>query len=170
MSQPSRTSDLVCTIASEEAMVHFAAHWASVIKPGLWLGLSGDLGVGKTTFVRHMLYALGWASSVKSPTFTLVEPYALPNLKVYHFDWYRLESPEELEYIGIRDYVQSDALVLVEWLERAAPYFYAHGDLLFTFSYHNEGRQVTVSALSMEGERCISTLRGVPGFLHSFLS
>ncbi len=101
-------------------MESLGAALAPRLRAGQVIFLHGELGAGKTTLVRGVLRALGYAGSVKSPTYTLVEPYDLGCGRFYHFDLYRMEYPEELELLGIRDYLQGKGVCIVEWPERGA--------------------------------------------------
>ncbi len=108
-------------LSTTEAMEQLGADLAAEClrnNPPQIIYLSGHLGAGKTTLVRGFLRALGHQGAVKSPTFTLVESYHFTSLVVHHFDLYRLESPEELEYIGIRDYSTANSICLIEWPEK----------------------------------------------------
>lgn len=107
--------------------------------------LTGDLGAGKTTLVRGVLRGLGHQGPVRSPTFTLVEPYAVGPLPVYHLDLYRLGDPEELEYLGLRDYLEPGVLWLVEWPERGAGHL-PRPDLRVSIEYSGTGRRLELTA------------------------
>src|SRR5438105_15294510 len=111
MSADIKLPDAAATAALGEALAAGAA-------PGLVIHLRGDLGAGKTTLVRGLLRALGHPGRVKSPTYTLVEPYELSSLHFYHFDFYRLKNQEEWEQAGFREYFVAEALCAVDWPER----------------------------------------------------
>ncbi len=106
-------------LSGESDTQALAEAMARAMQPPLLVYLRGELGAGKTTLVRYLLHALGHRGSVRSPTYNLVEPYALDIGPVFHFDLYRVQDPEELELIGWRDYLGEAALCLVEWPERA---------------------------------------------------
>jgi len=105
-------------IKDEQAMLAAGAQLALQLKPGMLIFLVGDLGAGKTTFVRGVLRGLGHTESVKSPTYNLVEPYDINNQPVFHFDLYRLMDSEELEYMGMRDYLNDEAICFIEWPDK----------------------------------------------------
>ena len=122
------------------------------------LHLRGDLGAGKTTVVRGLLRALGHAGRVKSPTYTLVEPYDLSSLHFYHFDFYRLKNQEEWEQAGFRDYFDGRAMCAVEWPERAHGLL-APPDLDIELRFEDERRRVRVEARTTAGAAWLSSLR-----------
>ena len=115
--------------------------------------LHGDLGAGKTTFARHLLAALGVHGRVKSPTYAVVEPYALDNgLNIWHFDFYRFNDPREWEEAGFRDIFASPGLKLVEWPDKAGEYL-PQADLELAIEVlANDTRQVTLMAQTETGK------------------
>lgn len=136
-------------IADEQAMLDFGAQLAQRLPSAQTvIYLEGHLGAGKTTLVRGLLRALGHQGAVKSPTYTLVEPYQLGGRDIYHFDLYRLSDPEELEYMGIRDYLSTNALCLLEWPARGGDYT-PKANLIINIKLFNDGRRVELETLSL---------------------
>jgi tRNA threonylcarbamoyladenosine biosynthesis protein TsaE len=128
--------------------------------PGLQVQLTGDLGAGKTTLVRATLRSLGHAGRVRSPTYTLVEPYSLATetgpLELYHFDLYRFADPAEWADAGFREYFDAGAICLVEWPQRAGGLL-GVPDLEFTLEQEGEGRVLTARAFSETGKSCLES-------------
>lgn len=136
------------TLAATEA---FAAELAKVLEPGMVVYLEGVLGAGKTTLVRSVLAVRGFSGRVKSPTYTLVEVYP----GVAHFDLYRLTDPEELEWLGVRDYFAGDTLCFVEWPEKGVGVL-PQPDLVCRLEVEGSGRKLTLSAFSQGGLKVLS--------------
>lgn len=129
-------------------------------RPGRWfLTLEGGLGAGKTTLVRGVLRGLGHRGRVPSPTYTLIEPYNAAGRSVFHVDLYRLADPEELEYLGFRELFTGDAIVLVEWPERAGGDLPAP-DLQIALEITGRGRAVTIRAASERARGLLADLAG----------
>jgi tRNA threonylcarbamoyladenosine biosynthesis protein TsaE len=149
---------LTLAAADEDAMVRLGAALAMASEPGLVIFLHGELGAGKTTLTRGFIQALGHRGAVKSPTYTLVEPYDLAGRVVYHFDLYRLGDPEELEFMGIHDYFDDDATCLVEWPERGLGVL-PPADLVINISVDGLGRSLELRSGSAAGMAVTAQLR-----------
>lgn len=130
---------------------------ADPLKP-LIVGLSGDLGAGKTTLVAGFLAALGHAGAVRSPTYTLIEPYRLAGRDVYHCDLYRLRDPAELDDLGLRDLAVERSVLLVEWPERSAERLGAI-DVQLRLAYTDTGRRIDIAAGSAAGREVAAAIR-----------
>lgn len=140
------------------ASVYLGQQIAKSILPNLIITLTGELGTGKTTLTRSILYALGIKGIVKSPTFTLVEPYQLPNYVIYHFDLYRFTAAEEWLDAGFDEYFNQPHLAFIEWAEHAAE-FLPRVDWQITLELiHEQQREITINALTEMGEKCLSQL------------
>jgi tRNA threonylcarbamoyladenosine biosynthesis protein TsaE len=153
------TLDFESEAALVEAAGNIARRWAAAGCTRLTIGLQGDLGSGKTTWVRAMLRGLGYVGRVPSPTYTLLESYPLGALTLVHLDLYRLQDAAELEYIGIRDWLaRPQVWLLVEWPAQA-PQLNAACDLSCEFHLTGaESRRIVVSALSDAGRAALDRI------------
>lgn len=149
--------DITLHLSDEAATLSFGGRLAKCMRPGLSIYLHGDLGAGKTTLVRGLLHGLGHAGKVKSPTYTLVEPYVVSGLNLYHFDLYRFNDPEEWEAAGFRDHFNPDTICLVEWPEKARALLPAP-DIDITLTPADGGRQVTLHAPTAAGAQTLEAL------------
>jgi tRNA threonylcarbamoyladenosine biosynthesis protein TsaE len=142
----------------EDAMVARGIALGSALHPGVIIYLQGDLGMGKTTLSRGVMRAFGHRGAVKSPTYTLVEPYEFGELTVYHFDLYRLGDAQELEFMGIHDYFSPHAICLVEWPDRGEGVL-PPADLVINIERKNSGRQMQLCAATAQGLAVLERLR-----------
>ena len=147
-------------ISTAEAMESLGADLgrAAAELEGVRIFLRGDLGTGKTTLVRGFLRAAGHSGHVRSPTYTLIEPYPLAGGEVFHLDLYRLAAAEELEYLGLRDLEQPGTSLLVEWPQQGDGALPAP-DLELELSYDGAARRVRLVSGSAKGERLLVRLR-----------
>ncbi|SIT06824.1 tRNA (adenosine(37)-N6)-threonylcarbamoyltransferase complex ATPase subunit type 1 TsaE [Neptunomonas antarctica] len=141
----------------ETAMELFGAALLSAMQHQGVVYLVGDLGTGKTTLSRGVIRAAGHQGTVKSPTYTLVEPYELDSGTIYHFDLYRLIDPEELEFLGIRDYFTEDSLCLVEWPDKGEGLL-PGADMDVYLDVQGEGRSIRWGANTQKGHQAADIL------------
>jgi tRNA threonylcarbamoyladenosine biosynthesis protein TsaE len=157
------TLTLTCTLADEAATSALGARLAGRLQPGVSMYLSGPLGAGKTTLVRALLRALGERGRVRSPTFTLMEPYRAAGFDIVHLDLYRFEQAEELIESGFNEYIGGDTVTLVEWPERAQPLLPAPDvEIRFEIAPDGDGRQVTLTGHGARGEALLAGLDPAP--------
>jgi tRNA threonylcarbamoyladenosine biosynthesis protein TsaE len=146
-----------CFLPDEEATLAFGRSLAHALQEGGIILLHGDLGSGKTTLSRGLLRALGHKGAVKSPTYTLVEPYEIGTRKIFHYDLYRLNDPAELEYLGLRDFIDKETLTLIEWPEKGGALL-PQADLELTLTVENSGRRVSWKAHTGYGQQLTAAL------------
>jgi tRNA threonylcarbamoyladenosine biosynthesis protein TsaE len=143
---------LTLTLSDEPASMVFAQRLAGALTHGLVIYLIGDLGAGKTTLVRGALQGLGYTGRVKSPTYTLLEPYEINGFSLRHFDLYRMSDPQEWEEAGFRDEANAHNILLIEWPDKAGDLLPA-ADLILQFDI------LHITAHSPKGEQCLSHLQ-----------
>ena len=148
------------TLVDEAATLACGARFAKIVQPGLVVFLHGDLGAGKTTFTRGVLRGLGYVGKVKSPTYTLVEPYEVYINKVfkntlYHYDLYRFNNEEEWEAAGFRDYFNAQSICIIEWPEKAEQVL-PTPDIHIYLTLYNLGRKMSLSAGTALGIECLT--------------
>ena len=144
------------SLPGEAATLRLGETLAAGAANGLALHLKGDLGSGKTTLARGLIRALGHIGRVKSPTYTLLEPYSHLRLNLYHFDFYRFKNRSEWLNSGFRDHFNPQSLCIVEWPERAGDLI-APPDLEIQLRYDEEARAATLTAYSAPGEAWLAT-------------
>jgi tRNA threonylcarbamoyladenosine biosynthesis protein TsaE len=152
-----RDGSITIEAASQQQQEAFGAALAAASPATCVIYLEGELGAGKTTLVRGFVHGLGYPGLVKSPTYTLMEPYDLGARRCYHFDLYRLADPGELEYLGIRDLLEQQAILLVEWPERGRGEL-PEPDLHIRIHYQGGGRSIEVLAKTAVGREMMQRL------------
>ena len=149
---------LVVNKASAEAMESFGTLLGQNCIEPLHIYLQGELGAGKTTLVRGFLRGKGYSGKVKSPTYTLVEAYEFPEMEIFHFDLYRLDDPDELAYIGFRDYFEKSSSVLLEWPEKAGALL-LKPDINIKIHLKAQGRRLEIQAESSRGQDLLLSIQ-----------
>lgn len=162
--------NIALNLPDEAATQKFGACLSKAVAAPLLIGLSGDLGTGKTTLVRALINALVPGTRVKSPTYTLVESYAVPTAVLHHLDLYRINDPDELAALGLDELLSDDALVLVEWPEKGMPVL-PEADLVICLEHAAEGRRMRLWGKTPRGDKALEIVQQVlsiewtPGFL-----
>lgn len=151
-------SDFTLYLPDEPATLAFGDRVSRVLTNGLVIYLHGDLGAGKTTLVRGILHGMGHVGKVKSPTYTLVEPYVISGINLYHFDLYRFVDEEEWEASGFRDYFNNQSICFVEWPEKAGKLI-PQADLDIQLSPQETGRRIVMTANTAAGKHSLEALK-----------
>lgn len=149
--------EISAILTDDSQTVFWGAKIAAALKKGGTVYLHGELGAGKTTLCRGILRAYGHQGAVKSPTYTIIEPYELDGVNVYHFDLYRMVDAEEWEYLGVDEYFSPENICLVEWPEKGANYLPA-SDINITLLYDENGRKISISASNHRGVEILQEL------------
>jgi tRNA threonylcarbamoyladenosine biosynthesis protein TsaE len=144
-------------LTSDIETLALGAQLANHLTQGAYIFLSGPLGAGKTTFSRGILRGLGYTDKVKSPTYTLVEPYEVNGQAIYHFDFYRVEQAAELEHIGIREYFTPTSVCIIEWPE-VGVILLPKPDLVCHFLFKDNGRVVRIESQTSRGKHIVTQL------------
>jgi len=144
-------------LEDENATLALASRLAAQIKPGMVIYLHGDLGAGKTCLVRGVLNALGFTGRVKSPTYTLLEPYRVAGLDLRHFDLYRLQDENEWEFAGFRDEFNGESIFFIEWPQKAGS-FIPPADLEIRLDILPQGRCAIIKGNTSIGKACLTQL------------
>ena len=144
-------------LADEKDTETLGSALAAVLSPGLQIWLEGNLGMGKTTLTRGVLRGLGHEGKVKSPTYTLIEPYVVSRLDLYHFDFYRFNSPEEYLDAGLDEYFADQGVCIVEWPQKALPHL-PSPDLEIQLEVRDGGRFVEIYGRTDAGRTCVTEL------------
>ena len=147
-------------LCDEHASIELGTQMADILTPGMVIHLSGNLGAGKTTLVRAMLRQLGVTGAIKSPTYSVVEVYVISKFIVYHLDFYRFQSENEWEALGMRDMLTDEAVLLIEWPEMAGLTL-PEPDLSITLSAGQQGRNVTIKAHTDKARQQLTLLNYV---------
>lgn len=152
-------------LQDEAGTAALGASLALALEPGLAIYLHGDLGAGKTALTRALLHAAGHQGRVKSPTYTLAEPYTVTladrMVTVIHFDLYRMASPEEFLDAGFREHFNENSICIVEWPEKGEPVL-PEPDIHISLTVAGHGRDVELRALSDKGHQCLARLKFAP--------
>lgn len=152
-------NEFVINVPNEKMSQQLAKKMAGCLTTPLVLGFCGDLGAGKTTFIRAMLRALGITGAIKSPTFSLIETYDAAIGFIHHMDLYRIQDESELEYLGIREYFTAEAICCIEWpqrMERLQDMI----DLQIYLTIHGAGREIKIQSLSKKGAYILTRFLG----------